>query len=121
MASRTTIVVPLTESIPMESLDWQSCGCYKLAQLMGPYQDVAHFRRFGPLTMFNLMALQAEIVDLDVQLRNAIKEDDCCVDAEAQLSSSYVYPLNHSSRTGSSRAQLKLLEQIRPKMKECCE
>ena len=102
----------------MESLDWQPCGYYKLAQLMGPYQDVAHFRRFGPLTMFSLMALQAEIVDLDVQLRNAIKEDDCSEDAEARLFSSDFYSLNHSSRPGSSRAQLKLLEQIRPKMKE---
>ncbi|KAL2053532.1 hypothetical protein ABVK25_006184 [Lepraria finkii] len=68
--------------------------------------------------MFSLMALQAKIVDLDVQLRNTIKEDDCSEDAEAQLFTSDFYLLNHSSRPESSRAQLKLLEQIRPKMKE---
>lgn len=59
--------------------------------------------------MFSLVALQAKIVDLDVQLRNAIKEDDCSEDAEAQLFTSDFYPLNHSSRPESSRAQLKLL------------
>lgn len=48
----------------------ESRGYYRLAELMGSYQETAIFRRFGLLNMLNLLSLQAELVNLQRQLVN---------------------------------------------------
>jgi hypothetical protein len=43
---------------------------------MGSYPDVAIFRRFGSLTMLNLMRLQAELLVIEDELRSTQAADD---------------------------------------------
>ncbi|ORY12786.1 hypothetical protein BCR34DRAFT_587055 [Clohesyomyces aquaticus] len=50
-------------------------GYAKLARLMGAEPETALFRRFGSLTMINLLRLQAELQDLEQQLEEAREED----------------------------------------------
>lgn len=55
-------------------------GYYRLAELMSRSQDTAIFRRFRLMNLMNLLGLQAELVDLQRQLK------DLYTDAELQLS-----------------------------------
>ena len=55
----------MAQNVPTERLR----GYPKLARLMGPYPDIAIFRRFGSLTMLNLMRLQAELLAIEEKLR----------------------------------------------------
>jgi hypothetical protein len=50
-------------------------GYPKLAVLMGEFPEVAIFRRFGTLTMINLMSLQAELIQIEEQLRTKQLQD----------------------------------------------
>lgn len=47
-----------------------------MAALMGDFQDVAIFRRFGSLTMFNLMSMQAELIEIEEKLHIRQLQDD---------------------------------------------
>ena len=51
-------------------------GYARLALLMGDYPEVAIFRRFSVLSAQNLLYLQAELRDLEVDLRRYAEEDD---------------------------------------------
>jgi len=51
-------------------------GYPKLTILMGEFPDVAIFRRFGALTMLNLMRLQAELIEIEEELRRKQLQDD---------------------------------------------
>lgn len=59
---------------------------------MGPYQEIAIFRRLGSLTMLNLMSLQAELVALEVKIWNAGMADD-----ESQNPDSRAYSTDFSA------------------------
>jgi hypothetical protein len=56
-------------------------GYPRLAALMSEEKDVAIFRRFDDLNFLNLLALQAEIVDLEKDFRRECRIND----AEGQI------------------------------------
>ncbi|KAH8803659.1 hypothetical protein F5884DRAFT_681882 [Xylogone sp. PMI_703] len=97
-------------------------GYAKMAGLMGNYPEIAIFRRFGALNVENILLLQAELRDLEVQLREVQKEDhnsghqDRCVYARDwwTLSESG----EPTSRPGNDGRQWQLLLKIRQKLNE---
>ena len=86
---------------------------------MGPHQNAAIFRRFGSLTMLNLMGLQAELLDLEIQLQDTIKEDDESSDTRVQNYSSDFYELYRSEPP--NKLQKELLETSRDKLERYCK
>lgn len=83
---------------------------------MGPYPEVAIFRRFGSLTMLSLMRLQAELVALEDQLQRISEQDDMSKDPNISSYSIDFYALNTSQPPDD--VQLKLLEQSRIKLEQ---
>ena len=59
----------------MEGRKASRTGYPALAELMGSEPELAIFRTFKALNMLNLLRLQAEIQDLEQQLR-AVREED---------------------------------------------
>ncbi|KAK0701901.1 hypothetical protein B0T26DRAFT_865916 [Lasiosphaeria miniovina] len=57
-------------------------GYAKLASLMGAYPDVAIVRRFSALNMQRVLYLQAELVEMEFQLRRIEEEDKQSADVE---------------------------------------
>ena len=52
-------------------------GYHELTEdLLGPYPELAHFRRFGSLNMLNLLSLQAELTHLKVRFDAIASRDD---------------------------------------------
>ncbi|KAL5327905.1 hypothetical protein ACEPPN_005611 [Leptodophora sp. 'Broadleaf-Isolate-01'] len=51
-------------------------GYPKLADLMAQYNQAAIFRRFRSLNLFNLMRMQAELVELEDRLRETFKSNE---------------------------------------------
>ena len=94
-------------------------GYRKLAKLMGPYPEIAIFRRFGSLTMFNLMRLQTELVAIDDQLQRIGEQDDMSADSNISSYSTDFYALNTAKPPDD--AQLLLLEQSRLKLEQYCK
>lgn len=71
----------MAQSVEMQKIQeerekWSPKGYQKLANLMGSHQEIAIFRGFGALTMLNLLSLQAELIDIEVQLRETCRDDD---------------------------------------------
>lgn len=117
-------------------------GYTKLATVMGAYPEVAIVRRFASLNMQNILYLQAEITELEAQLRIIEEEDrlsgdtdrtDCAFDWLALRD--YVNPEQDKVKNdeelvsgGSSarvvgerlpsNARWRLLTEIRAKLKE---
>ena len=50
-------------------------GYAKVAKLMGAHSEFAIFRRFQTLNMQNLLYMQAEIIHLEADLREIVRED----------------------------------------------
>jgi hypothetical protein len=50
-------------------------GYAKLASLMGKFPECAIFRKFGLLNAINLLRLQAELHDMEQQLKEVIDDD----------------------------------------------
>jgi hypothetical protein len=50
-------------------------GYNKLASLMGPHAEVAVFRRFASMNMFNLLFMQAELLELERKFTVAYLDD----------------------------------------------
>jgi hypothetical protein len=50
-------------------------GYNKLASLMGPHTEVAVFRRFAHMNMFNLLFMQAELQELERKFTVAYLDD----------------------------------------------
>ena len=69
-------------SVKTQSEVWQHKKGYpKLADvLMAPYPTAAIFRRFGFLTMLQIMSLQSELMGIEREFREIINEDDSSKD-----------------------------------------
>lgn len=96
-------------------------GYPKMAALMGDFQDVAIFRRFGSLTMLNLMSIQAELVDIEEKLRIKQLQDDASHGFENKFSINLaMLDASTKSKEGDSDHpnQKFLLEQSREKLVE---
>ena len=90
-------------------------GYHKLAAFMGKSRQVSIFRRFGSLTMFNLLSLQAELVELERDFQDIRQEDDGSSDGVREGLSLSFHNLRASKGTFNDY-QLKMLEEIRPKL-----
>lgn len=78
-------------------------GYNKLAALMGAYPEVAIFRRFAALNAQNILHFQAEIVDLEITLREYESADDNSDDpARSRLGRNW-YALSRSVRAISPK------------------
>src|SRR5436305_13254372 len=96
MTNSSVRMIPITTPNPQSIPPWRPQGYLKLANLLGRYQEHAIFRRFGSLAMLNLMSLQAEILDLEIQLRDTIEEDDKANDTVISSYSRSFYDLHRS-------------------------
>lgn len=92
-------------------------GYHKLAMLMGPNTEVAIFRRFGSLNMFNLLFMQAELMELERKFTTA-----CLDDAASDINAVKEYCRNfvklRKSDQHENKDQLQLLQTIRQKLQD---
>ncbi|KAI4917702.1 hypothetical protein J4E85_009794 [Alternaria conjuncta] len=76
-------------------------GYPKLAILMGEDPDVAIFRRFGALNALVLMRLQAELIEIEKELRTKQGEDDMAGPPRGDYSTNlFELNLEHASTEG---------------------
>lgn len=93
-------------------------GYPKLASFMGDFPDVAIFRRFGYLTILNLMLLQNELADLELKLHKQIRDDNKSP-TKSDYSISLSIMIEQEKLTSpTDPSQLRLLEEIRKKLIE---
>lgn len=105
---------------------------------MGPFPQLAIFRRFGPLNMLNLLSLQAELTHLQNELKAVTNLDDMSPGPESKFSSSFLAMLKEmdrdeekvedsrevppaSAKSGRTPLQWSLLLRIRSKLNEYSE
>ena len=94
---------------------YQPKGYPRLANLMSNEKDVAIFRCFDELNILSLLALQAEITDLEKDLRREYRIEETTKNAQSNLildSENF-----KQSREGNSE-QYQKLKSIRDKLKE---
>ncbi|KAE9378641.1 hypothetical protein N431DRAFT_459974 [Stipitochalara longipes BDJ] len=58
-----------------DGVDEQPTSYEGLAQLMGIYPELAIFRRFGALNLYNIIFMQAEIAALELQYREMVAKE----------------------------------------------
>jgi len=93
-------------------------GYNKLAGYIGTYPDLAVFRKFLILNARNLLILQAEIVNLDKDLRATVAEDRVAEDATRALFEFSVYELKRAHESGHQGLQWKKTLELRRLLKE---
>ncbi|KAL2419981.1 hypothetical protein ABEF95_009818 [Exophiala dermatitidis] len=91
-------------------------GYPKVARLMEQFPDAAIFRKFTALAAFQLMSLQAELLDLEDQLWQTCKDDDASQDENVRKRTRQFFTL-HNSRAPDDD-QLKLLRRSRQMLQE---
>ncbi|KAH0555816.1 hypothetical protein GP486_006237 [Trichoglossum hirsutum] len=95
-------------------------GYDKLADLIGKHHEMVIFRRFSVLNAKNLLYLQAELVNLEEELKYIVQEDKSSGDEEKQHFPYSLWHLKHSLQLPDGRYHIqwrKVLE-IREKLKE---
>ncbi|KAI0184977.1 hypothetical protein EV127DRAFT_515707 [Xylaria flabelliformis] len=104
----------------MIDLDLVEAGGYtRLAEYMGQQPQLAIFRRFGTLTNANLLYLQAEITDLEHQLKFVQKQDSQSNDDARQEYFRSWYRLSESANLDAGspeREQYELVMKLRELM-----
>ena len=92
-------------------------GYHKLAEtIMGPYPELTIVRRFRALNALSLLSLQAELTQLEFELKLVSQQDDESADTSIQnLSSSFEAQLG---RTEAARPQWDSIVKMRAKLKE---
>ena len=91
-------------------------GYSKLAHFMSQNRDAAIFRRFGLLNMMNLLRLQAELQDLEQQLKEIWKEDREAVSSRRRDFGKDFRTMRHHMEADST--QYDMLEEIGLKLRE---
>jgi len=89
-------------------------GYERLAQFMGTYPELAIFRRFGALNLQNLLYLQAELLHLEDELKEIIKEDN--ENPNRFVFSRNWYALHQASFDGEQNRQYRILIEIRERL-----
>jgi hypothetical protein len=95
-------------------------GYDKLAAFMGDHHEMLILRRFSMLNAKNLLYLQAELVNLEAELKNIVISDRSSRDAEKDCFPYSVWHLKNASQVSGkndSTQWLKVLE-VRQKLKE---
>jgi hypothetical protein len=89
-------------------------GHQKLAELMAKHSEVAIFERFDFLNVINLVYLQAELVELEIELKASMKDDLDSRDDERQRGARDWWFLSKSKESKTWEIMLK----IRTKLQE---
>jgi hypothetical protein len=96
-------------------------GYDKLAAFIGDSPEMSIYRRFSRLGAKNILYLQAELVNLEAELEEIIRDDKDSGDEEKEPFPYSVWHLKHSFQDQNRNAQwLKVLE-IRQTLKEYCQ
>ncbi|KAH0434544.1 hypothetical protein CcaCcLH18_05287 [Colletotrichum camelliae] len=98
-------------------MGYQPKGYPRLASLMAKEKEVAIFRRFDHLNLLSLLSLQAEIVNLEAELRVASRADDASTQVAQAINTSQ-YAKNFKILRESGSSHYKILEKIREKLRE---
>lgn len=93
-------------------------GYPQLSAVMAAYSDVAIFRTFGALNAQNLLHLQAELVHLEKELRDIIKDDSGSHDLSRKELHHCWQELNQSLEPGKDPIQWMKCLEIREKLRE---
>ncbi|KAI9876633.1 MAG: hypothetical protein M1830_006055 [Pleopsidium flavum] len=92
-------------------------GYPKLSAFLSSFPETALFRKFGALNIQNLLYLQAELSELEVELREIAKEDSQSGDSERVLFNKDWWELSQASeKAGNNLQWIKVLE-TREKLK----
>lgn len=103
------------DNIPMQNLQDKETGYPALASVMGPFSRMGMYKIFASLNSHSLLIRQAELVHLEVQLRNCISVDK---DVGLKYHES-VYDLMQAAQAGGANAeQWRLILEIRTKLDE---
>lgn len=86
-------------------------GYHKLADYLGSSRRNSIFRRFGNLTMLNLLTLQAELLNLEAQYRS-----EHCDNNEADDTEGFAFCIQKLEYSGAS--QWKLALKVREKLNQ---
>lgn len=101
---------------------YQTKGYPKLASLMSNEKEVAVFRRFDDLNILSLLALQAEIIDLDKDLRREFRIADMTSNGSQhqpqQQSDAIHRSENFKLSRESNSAQYQKIKDLRSRLKE---
>jgi len=89
-------------------------GHQKIAELMAKHSEVAIFERFDFLNIINLVYLQAELVELEIELKASMKDDLDSRDDERQRGARDWWFLSRSKESKTWEIMLK----IRTKLQE---
>ena len=92
-------------------------GYDELADFITADPGLSIYRRFSYLTTKNIIYLQAELVNLEAQLRNIIRDDRNSQKAEKEQFPYSVWHLKHSAESPDSLQWMKVLE-IRKTLQE---
>lgn len=95
-------------------------GYPKLADAMNLTPEMAIFRRFGELNALNLLYLQAELMDIEQQLKEAQIADHASSNEHKSLYSKNWWYLSASAQDGDDE-QLRLAEVAREKLEKYSE
>jgi len=91
-------------------------GYPELSALMGSHPEIAIFRRFATLGSQNLLYLQAELVHLEQELQDIVKEDDESADPVRQSYKDSWSTLEGSLRLGGDSLQWAKWLEVREKL-----
>ena len=90
-----------------------------LSNLLGTYPDLIILRRFGPLAAQVLLRLQAELLELDEDLR--IWKEVATNDPEQQLHAKSWATANEATAQGRQSFRKELVEDAEKKLLRYCE
>jgi hypothetical protein len=93
-------------------------GYNKIAALMGKYPESAIISQFSQLNIQNLLYLQAEIIELQQDLRELEEANDRSPDAKRAAFSTNWSDLSSADEKDGSNEQWLLMLTIREKLKE---
>ena len=91
-------------------------GYAKLASLMGVYPEVGIVRRFGTLSLQNILHLQAELVYLEHEFDKCVSENLSSDDVDRKTLSKNWFALAHYN--GGNEKQWAIVRRIRAALKE---
>jgi hypothetical protein len=95
-------------------------GYDKFADFIGDNPEMSIYRRFSKLGAKNILYLQAELVNLEAELGEIIKDDKTSGDEKKEPFPYSVWHLKDSLRDQDRNAQWSKVLEIRHTLKEYC-
>jgi len=95
-------------------------GYHRLAALLGAHPDLAIFRRFMALNAYNLLSLQAELSQLESELKDIVIDDRTSEDPEKTQFEFSIFRLKCARDNPDHGLQWSKILEIREKLREYC-